>query len=72
MWYYYSPLGTFTIAPNGAGGYNLWIDTDQLHTYIGPEAAVEAVRLHKTGFKAWDERADVEAPASLSLWIKVK
>jgi hypothetical protein len=71
MWYFYSPVGTFTIARNSSGGYVLWIDNEQLNTYIGPEAAAEAVRLKNTGFKSWDDLENVEAPANLNQWIPV-
>jgi hypothetical protein len=71
MWYYYSPVGTFTIAPESTGGFGLWIDNDKLATYLAPEAAAEAVCIQKTGFSPWDELVEANPPALLSDWMVV-
>jgi hypothetical protein len=72
MWYYYSPVGTFSIVPVPTGGYVLWIDNEELGTYIAPEAAVEAVCKQKTGFRPWDKLPEVDPPAHLSDWMMVR
>jgi hypothetical protein len=72
MWYFYSPVGTFIISSDPGGGYGLWLDNDHLNTYIGPDAAVEAVFRHDTGCLPWDDLTDVEGPADLGFWIRVR
>lgn len=72
MWYYYGPVGTFSIVPQSSGGCVLWIDNDELGTYPAPEAAVEAVCSQKTGFAPWDELPEVNPPTQLSEWIMVR
>jgi hypothetical protein len=71
MWYYYGPVGTFSIVPLPTGGCVLWIDNDELGTYLAPEAAAEAVCSQKTGYRPWDELPEVNPPAQLSEWMVV-
>ena len=72
MWYYCSPVGTFTIAHDPQGGYGLWLDTDFVGSYPLPDAAAEAVRTQQTGCADWDRRPQVKPPSDLDHWMMVR
>ncbi len=65
---YNSPVGSFTLRPDGSGQFELHINVTFLASYRTPEAAALDVSLHATGWKEWDLFPGHEGPQNLFEW----
>ena len=67
MWVYRTSVGTFSIRPCN-GGFNLWINDENLGHYTSAIAAADDVYMCATGHWPWDQRMIVDQPTDLSEW----
>lgn len=66
---YRSPLGTFVIAPQERGFFELLFGEETLERYRTPDEAALRVYRRATGCSVWDSyEATVDAPESLEQW----
>jgi len=74
---YKSEICTFFIVPNNSDRYDLLVKEksgieDKLGSYHTPTSAADDVYMCETGYHPWDNQFDVDEPASLEDWIKIK
>ncbi|MDR2891574.1 MAG: hypothetical protein LBV80_00585 [Deltaproteobacteria bacterium] len=62
----------FTIAPDGRGRWNLFMDSECLGNYVSAESAADDVFMCATGCWEWDEQGSVSHPCDLGEWTRIR